>query len=135
MAFYGYCVLVLAGMICQTDIHRHIRHAIMVDFSYGFVLEYLDKYLALANDLHDRDGIDLSECYIDGGTFIVAKKERGGNEIGRATKQRGKDTKKLTTISDNADGLPISIYITSTASPHHEVTTLEEATISTKCYL
>ena len=30
--------------ICQTDI-RHIRHAIVVDFSYGFVLEYLDKYL------------------------------------------------------------------------------------------
>ncbi len=28
---------------------------------------------ALATDLHDRGGIDLSECYIDG-TFIVAKK-------------------------------------------------------------
>jgi transposase len=31
---------------------------------------------ALASDLHERGGLDLSECYIDGGTFIVAKKER-----------------------------------------------------------
>jgi hypothetical protein len=31
---------------------------------------------ALANDLRERGWIDLSECYIDGGTFIVAKKER-----------------------------------------------------------
>jgi hypothetical protein len=35
-------------------------------------------------------------------------------------------------ISDNADGLPISIYVTSTAS-HHEVI-LDEATIS-KCFI
>jgi transposase len=33
----------------------------------------------LAADLRERCGIDLSECYVDGGTFIVAKKkgERG----------------------------------------------------------
>ncbi len=37
-------------------------------------------------------------------------------------------------ISDNA-GIPISIYITSTASPQHEVTTLAEATVSTKCFV
>jgi transposase len=36
-------------------------------------------------------------------------------------------------ISDNADGLPISVYITSTASSHHEVT-FAEATIS-KCFI
>jgi transposase len=29
----------------------------------------------LASDLHERGGLDLSECYIDGGAFIVAKKE------------------------------------------------------------
>jgi transposase len=29
---------------------------------------------ALSTDLRKRGGIDLSECYIDGGTFIVAKK-------------------------------------------------------------
>jgi hypothetical protein len=28
-------------------------------------------------DLRERGGIDLSECYIDGGTFIVAKKGGG----------------------------------------------------------
>jgi hypothetical protein len=38
-------------------------------------------------------------------------------------------------ISDNADGLPISVYVTSTASPHHEVITLAEASISTKCFI
>jgi hypothetical protein len=38
-------------------------------------------------------------------------------------------------ISDNADGLPISVYIASAASPHHEVTTLTRATISTKCFV
>jgi hypothetical protein len=31
----------------------------------------------LASDLRERGGIDLSECYVDGGTFIVAKKEWG----------------------------------------------------------
>jgi hypothetical protein len=36
-------------------------------------------------------------------------------------------------ISDNADGLPISIYIASTASPHNEVT-FAETTIS-KCFI
>jgi hypothetical protein len=36
-------------------------------------------------------------------------------------------------ISDSADGLPISVYVTSTASPHHEVP-LDEATIS-KCFI
>ena len=35
---------------------------------------------ALATDLHERGGIDLSECYIDG-TFIVAKK--GGTRLER----------------------------------------------------
>jgi hypothetical protein len=32
---------------------------------------------ALAADLHKRSGLVLSERYIDGGTFIVAKKEGG----------------------------------------------------------
>jgi hypothetical protein len=38
-------------------------------------------------------------------------------------------------ISDSTDGLPISVYIASTASPHHEATTLTEATISAKCFV
>jgi transposase len=84
---------------------------------------------ALATDLRERGGLNLSECYIDG-TFIVAKKR--GNQIGRETKQRGKGTKKLMAISDNADGLPISIYVTSTASPHE--VTLAETTLS-KCFV
>jgi transposase len=36
---------------------------------------------ALSTDLRKRGGIDLSECYIDGGTFIVAKK--GGKRLER----------------------------------------------------
>jgi hypothetical protein len=37
-------------------------------------------------------------------------------------------------ISDST-GIPISVYVTSTASPHHEVTTLTEATVSAKCFV
>jgi hypothetical protein len=37
-------------------------------------------------------------------------------------------------ISDSADGLPISVYVTS-ASPHHEVTALAEPTLSAKCFV
>jgi hypothetical protein len=50
------------------------------------------------------------------------------------TKHRGKVTKRLMAISDST-GLPISVYITSAASPHHEVTTLTEATVSAKCFV
>ncbi len=41
---------------------------------------------ALATDLRERSGLDLSECYIDGGTFIVAKKERGTKLEGRLSR-------------------------------------------------
>jgi hypothetical protein len=81
---------------------------------------------ALSTDLPERGGIDLSECNIDCGTFIVAKK-REENEIERKAKQRGKGTMKLMTISDPT-GLPISIHI-APASPH-TVTTLTEAKLS-----
>jgi hypothetical protein len=37
-------------------------------------------------------------------------------------------------ISDST-GILISVYITSTASSHHEVTALAEATISAKCFV
>ncbi len=130
--YYRYCVQVHLGMICpigtypslyQTCHHRRFQQWVRT----GIFEQVLH---ALATDLHKRGGLDLSECYIDG-TFIVAKK-RGGNEIGRATKQRGKGTKEVMAISDST-GLPISIYIAS-ASPH-EVTTLAEATISTKCFV
>jgi hypothetical protein len=48
--------------------------------------------------------------------------------------KRGKGTKKLRAISDSTDGLLIAIHIASTASPHHEVTTLAEPTLS-KCFV
>jgi hypothetical protein len=35
----------------------------------------------------------------------------------------------------DSTGIPISVYITSTASPHHEATTLTEATVSAKCFV
>jgi predicted amidohydrolase len=136
MAFYGYCVLEHLGMRCpigtypspyQTCHHRRFQQWV----STGIFEHVLH---ALATDLHERGGLDLSKCYIDGGTFIVAKKVGVGNEIGRATKQRGKGTKKVMAISDST-GLPIAIHVTSTASPHLEVTTLTEATVSTKCFV
>jgi len=42
MAFYGYCVLVLAGMTYQTAIH-HTRHVIDA-FSNGSSQAYLKRY-------------------------------------------------------------------------------------------
>ncbi len=68
---------------------------------------------ALASDLKERGGIDLTECFIDG-TFIVAKK--GGGCVG-ATK-RGKGT-KLMAVADRF-GLPLAACAAS-ATPH-EVT-------------
>jgi transposase len=108
----------------QTCHHRRFQQWVRTGGVFEKILH------TVAADLQERGGLDLSERYIDG-TFIVAKK-REGNEIGRAIKL-GKGTKKLMAISDNADGLPISVYITSTASPHHEVT-LDEATFS-KCFV
>jgi transposase len=133
--YYGYynVLELLIGMICpigtypspyQTCHHRRFQQWVRT----GIFEQVLH---GLATDLQERGGLDLLECYIDG-TFIVAKK-RGGNEIGRATKGRGKGTKKLMAISDRT-GLPISICIAS-ASPHHEVTTLAEATLSAKCFV
>jgi hypothetical protein len=68
---------------------------------------------ALAANLKDRGGLDLSECFIDG-TFIVAKKGEG--VWVRAT--RGKGT-KLMAMADGA-GLPLAVCAAS-ATPH-EVT-------------
>jgi transposase len=126
--YYGYnCVLVLVGMICPIGTYPSPYQTCHRRFQQWVRTGVFEKILqALSTDLRERGGIDLSECYIDGGTFIVAKKR--GNEIGRATK-RGKGT-KLMAISDNV-GLPISIHIAS-ASPHE--VTLAEATLS-KCFV
>jgi hypothetical protein len=56
--------------------HRRFQHWV----SSGLFEKIL---LTLATDLHERGGLDLSECYIDGGTFIVAKKEGGTKLEGR----------------------------------------------------
>jgi transposase len=88
---------------------------------------------ALATDLHERGGLDLSKCYIDGGTFIVAKKEGWGTKLEGRLSRGAKVKKKLMAISDSSS-LPIARHIASTASPHHEVTALAEATLS-KCFV
>jgi hypothetical protein len=106
MVFYGYYVQVLVDMICpigtypspyQTCHHRRFQQWVRTGGVFEKILQ------ALSTDLRKRGGIDLSECYIDGGTFIVAKKE-GGNEFG-ATKQRGKGTKNVMAISVFMRGL------------------------------
>jgi transposase len=134
MVFYGYYVLkLLIGMICPIGTPHRTKYAIIEDFCNGYVLVYLRRFFMHYQLIYVSEGSWISNV-IDG-TFIVAKK-RGWNEVGRATKGRGKGTKKLMAIiSDNADGLPISVYVTSTASPHHEVTTLAEVTISAKCFV
>ena len=80
---------------------------------------------ALAEDLQERGGLDLSECFIDG-TFIAAKK--GGAGVGKT--KRGKGT-KLMAVADRT-GLPLAVR-TESATPH-EVTlvaaTLEDRLVA-----
>jgi transposase len=71
----------------------------------------------LAQDLRDRGGIDLEECFVDG-TFASAKK--GGSCVGKT--KRGKGT-KIMAMADGT-GLPIALCIES-ASPH-EVTLIDK---------
>jgi hypothetical protein len=78
MVFYGYYnVPEHLGMICpigtysspyQTCHHGRFQQWVRTG---GVSEEILHS---LATDLQERGGIDLSECYIDGGAFIVAKK-------------------------------------------------------------
>jgi hypothetical protein len=56
----------------QTCHHRRFQQWV----STGGVFEKILQALA-TTDLRERGGIDLSECYIDGGTFIVVKKMVG----------------------------------------------------------
>jgi transposase len=55
----------------QTCHHRRFQQWVRTGGVFEKILHIL------ATDLQERGGIDLSECYIDGGTFIVAKKEWG----------------------------------------------------------
>jgi transposase len=61
----------------QTCHHRRFQQWVRT----GVVEQILQ---ALASDLRKGGGIDLSECYIDGGTFIVAKK--GGTRLERLSR-------------------------------------------------
>ena len=71
---------------------------------------------ALAEELKERSGLDLSECFVHA-TFMGAKK---GQQVGKT--KRGKGT-KLMALAD-ACGLPLSVC-TASASPH-EVTLVGE---------
>jgi transposase len=81
----------------------------------------------LTEDLKEREGLNLSECFIDG-TFVPAKK--GGQSVGKT--KRGKGT-KLMVVADRS-GLPVSVHA-ACASPH-EVTlvgaTLEASFVEDK---
>jgi transposase len=74
---------------------------------------------ALAEDLKERGGLDLSECFVDG-TFVGAKKGR----IAVGKTKRGKGT-KLMALADRS-GLPLAVHAAS-ASPRE--VTLVEATL------
>ncbi|PYI86759.1 MAG: IS5 family transposase [Verrucomicrobia bacterium] len=78
--------------------------------------------LALAKDLRERGGLDLSECFVDG-TFVPAKK--GGATLGKT--KRGKGT-KLMAIADG-HGLPVAVR-TESASPAEN--TLVAATLEAR---
>ncbi|MBL9156992.1 MAG: IS5 family transposase [Verrucomicrobiales bacterium] len=76
-----------------------------------------DLLVALAEDLRERGGLNLEECFIDG-TFVSAKK--GGAKSGRP--KRGKGTKIMAIVDGN--GLPVAGR-TESASPA-EVTLVED---------
>lgn len=76
---------------------------------------------ALAEDLRERGGIDVSECFVDG-TFVGAKK--GAECVGKT--KRGKGTKLMAVA--NRHGLPVAIC-TASASPHE--VTLVDAVLDT----
>ncbi len=78
---------------------------------------------ALAADLRERGGIDLSECFIDG-TFIAAKK--GVKMLGRPSEGRVRRSWRL---QIDRSGLPVAAHVASTASPHE--VTLVEPTLAT----
>jgi hypothetical protein len=66
MVFCGYCVQVLLGMICLIGT-SHRTKLVIEDFNSRYVLVgYLRIPQTLAADLHERGGLDLSECFIDG---------------------------------------------------------------------
>jgi len=67
---------------------------------------------ALAEDLKERGGLDLPECFI-AGAFVGAKK---GGSVGKT--KRGNGT-KLMALAD-ASGLPLAVRAAS--APPHEVT-------------
>jgi transposase len=130
MAFYGYYyVLEHLGMICPIGTYPSPYQTCHHRFQQWVRTGIFEQVLhALATDLQERGGADLSECYLDG-TFIVAKKRGGGTKLERLS--RGAKVKKLMAISDSTGSLPISVHIAS-ASPHE--VTLTEATIS-KCFV
>jgi hypothetical protein len=68
----------------QTCHHRRFQQSVRTGV--------LEKILqALSTDLHKCGGIDLSECYIDCGTFIMAKKggrDRSWKDSGAKVRRR-----------------------------------------------
>ncbi|MCA1669389.1 MAG: IS5 family transposase [Thermomicrobia bacterium] len=93
----------------HTTVHRRFQTWVR-DGTLEWVLA------ALATDLQERGGIDVSECFVDG-TFVGAKK--GAHVLGKT--KRGKGT-KLMAVADRV-GLPIAVC-TASASPH-EVTLVD----------
>ena len=94
--------------------HRRFQHWVK-DGTLKRVLEIL------AEDLHSRGGLDLSECFIDG-TFIVAKKGASEWERPSAAKARSSWQWQMVLV------LPLAVY-TSSASPH-EVRLVEQTLIA-----
>jgi transposase len=71
---------------------------------------------ALARDLKERSGLDLSECFIDG-TFVAARKGgmRWSDQAGQRYEAHGRSW-AVATVADRA-GLPLAVCAAS-ASPH-----------------
>jgi transposase len=93
--------------------HRRFFHKWIEEGVLSAILE------ALAEDLKGRGEIDLSECYIEDGTFVVAKKR--GERVGKT--KRGKGSMKVMAFSDGSCA-PLALH-TESASPH-EVTLVRE---------
>lgn len=111
MAFYGFFLREYNGSICRS-ITLHINPAID-----GFNDGKMEKMLmALARDLYEQSGVDITECFIDG-MFVPAKKG-----LWDCKTKRGKGTKIMGIA--NGDSLPAAICTNSTDT--HEIKCLEK---------
>ena len=121
MASCGFCAPGRLGKTCPSVTERY--QTVHRRFQAWREQGVMDAVLrGLARDLHERGGLDLSECFVDG-SFSAARP--GGAKIGNT--KRGKGC-KIMAMAD-AHGLPLAIHIEAAAPAEVK---LVEATLAAR---